>query len=173
MSRRFPLLISWGCIAIIVSTAIAIIYALINISWFVDLAKSNIGLPIYWDTVEQHQWYLLWLLTSLYIVIGLVGLYYLHRAFANIARGELFNLTNSSNIRRFSALLFIQVIARPIYFSLTSVLLSLNHPAGKKMLSVSFGSQEVMTLGLAMILWVISDLLISGCRLESENQQFI
>jgi hypothetical protein len=173
MSRRFPFLISRGCIAIILFTTTAIIWSLLNINWFANLAKSNIGMPIFWATVEQSQLYGLWLLTSLYILIGLFVLYYLHRAFTNIAKGELFNVTNASNIRRFSILLFAQVIAKPIYFSLSSVLLSLNHPAGEKMLSVSFGSQELITLGSAMILWVISDLLIAGCRLQTENKQFI
>lgn len=173
MSRRFPLLISWGCIAIILFATLFVFWSLFNISWFANLAESNLGLPILWATVEKTQWYALWFLTSLYILIGLFGLFYLYRAFANIAKGELFNLSNSSNIRRFSILLFAHVIAKPIYFALSSVLLSLNHPAGEKMLSVSFGSQQLLTLGLAMILWVTSDLLITGCRLQSENQQFI
>jgi len=173
MSRRFPLLISWGCVAIILLATITMILFFINIDWFAGVAKSNMGMPIIWGTVEQWQWYSLWLISLLYILIGLFGLYYLHLAFAKIAQGELFNSTNSTNIKRFSVLLFVQMIAKPIYFSLTSVLLSLNHPAGEKMLLVSFGSQEILTLGLAMMLWVISDLLITGSKLQSENQQFI
>jgi len=53
------------------------------------------------------------------------------------------------------------------------VLLSLNHPAGEKVLSIIFGSGEIVTVALAMILWVVSDLLVEGSRLQSENQQFI
>jgi len=173
MSRRFSLVISWGCVAIIVLSALMIVGALFNIHMFADLAESYVALPIHWATVELGQWYGLWLLTSLYSLIGLVGLYYLHRAFANMAKGELFNLANSLNIRRFSVLLFAQVVAKPIYIGGMSVLLSLNHPAGEKMLSISFGSQGLVTLGLAMILWVTSDLLITGCRMESENRQFV
>jgi len=173
MSRRFPLLISWGCVAIILLAAITMILFFINIDWFAGVAKSNMGMPIIWGTVEQWQWYSLWLISLLYILIGLFGLYYLHLAFAKIAQGELFNSTNSTNIKRFSVLLFAQVIAKPIYFSLASVLLSLNHPAGERILSVLFGSHDLLTLGLAMMLWVISDLLITGSKLQSENQQFI
>jgi len=49
----------------------------------------------------------------------------------------------------------------------------MNHPAGQKMLSVSFGSDEVKVIALAMILWVMSDLLVKGCKLENENKLFI
>jgi len=173
MSRRFPLLISWGCLAIILFATTAMIWLLFNINGLANLAKSNISLPIVWSTVEQWQWYVLWVITLLNVLIGLVGLYFLHRAFAKIAKGELFNLMNSKNIKRFSVLLFVQVLAKPLYYSLSSVVLSWNHGPGEKMLSVTFGSQEIVTLGLAMILWVISDLLILGNKLQSENQQFI
>jgi hypothetical protein len=70
-------------------------------------------------------------------------------------------------------LLFAQALAKPLCFSIYSVLLSINHPAGQKILSVSFGSDEVKVIALAMILWVMSDLLFKGSKLESENKQFI
>ena len=173
MSRRFSLFVSWGCLAIILFTTAAMIWFLFNIDGFANLAKSNVVLLIVWSTVEQWQWYVLWVISLLNILIGLVGLYYLHRAFAKFAQGELFNLMNSTNIRRFSVLLFVQVLAKPLYHSLSSVVLSWNHGPGEKILSVSFGSQEIVTLGLAMVLWVISDLLISGSKLQTENKQFI
>ena len=173
MSRIFSHLISWGSIATIVLMIIALFSFLIDIAWFAELAQSNLRLPIYWTTVEQWQWYLLWVATTVYLAISLFGLYFLHRAFKKIAAGELFNLSNSLNIRRFSILLFVLAAAKPIYFSFASVFLSLNHPAGEKMFALSFGSQELTTLALAMILWVVSDVLVAGCRLQSENRQFV
>jgi len=49
----------------------------------------------------------------------------------------------------------------------------MNHSAGQKILSVSFGSDEAKVIALAMILWVMSDLLVIASKLESENKQFI
>ena len=173
MSKLFSRLISWGSILTIVLIVIALFSFLIDIAWFAALAQSNLRLPIYWTTVEQWQWYLLWASTTIYVAIGLLGLYFLHRAFKKISAGELFNLSNSLNIRRFSILLFVQAVAKPAYLLFASVLLSLNHPEGEKMLTLSFGSQELTTLALAMILWVVSDVLVVGCRLQSENRQFV
>lgn len=173
MSKLFSYFISWGSIVTIALMIVTLFSFLMNMTWFTELAQSNLNLSIYWTTVEQWQWYVLWGSTTAYLSIGLFGLYFLHRAFKKIAAGELFNLENSLNIRRFSILLFVQVIAKPVYFSFSGVLLSLNHPEGEKVLAVSFGSEEITILALAMILWVVSDVLVAGFKLQSENQQFV
>ncbi len=173
MTRQFSRLIAFGCMAILITTPFIALYFLINIELFSAMARSNLGLPIQWQTVSDTQWYSLWLLTALYVATGLAGLYFLRRAFSNFAKGQLFNHSNSRNLRLFSILLFAQALAKPLHFSISSMLLSMNHPAGQKMLSVSLGSDEVKVIALAMILWVMSDLLVKGSKLESENKQFI
>lgn len=173
MTRRFSLLISWGCAAILVLTPIAALYLLWSIDSFAALTRESIGLPIQWHTVANWQWYTLWLLTMLYLSIGLIGLYFLRRAFVNFAKGELFNLANSRNLRRFSIFLLAQGLIMPVHFALSSVLLSVNHPAGEKMLSISLGSNELLNIALAMLLWVMSDLLVEGCKLQTENRLFV
>lgn len=173
MTRQFSRLIALGCLAVLITTPIIALYFLINIDQFADLVRNNIGLPIQWETVSSMQWYGLWLLTFGYIAIGLVGLYFLRRAFSNFAKGQLFNQSNSRDLRMFSILLFAQALAKILHLALSSVLLSINHSAGQKMLTVNLGSDEVKMIALAMILWVMSDLLVRGCKLENENKQFI
>lgn len=173
MTRYFSRLIAWGCLAILVLAPAAAFFFLVDIDAFATLARRTLGLPIQWQSVTSAQWYCLWLLTMLYLAIGLGGLYFLRRAFANFAKGELFNENNSRDLRLFSVFLFAQALAKPLHFALASMLLSLNYPAGQKMLSISLGSGEVKVISLAMILWVMSDLLIKGIKLESENRQFI
>jgi hypothetical protein len=173
MNQQFSRLIALGCMAILITAPFIALYFLINIDLFAATVRSNLDLPIQWQTVSNIQWYSLWLLTVFYIAIGLVGLYFLRRTFSNFAKGQLFNHSNSRDLRLFSILLFTQALAKPLHFSISSVFLSMNHPAGQKMLSVSFGSDEVKVIALAMILWVMSDLLLRGSKLESENKQFI
>lgn len=173
MTRYFSLLIAWGCLVILILAPLAALFFLINIDTFADLAKRNLDLPIQWQSVTAVQWYWFWLLSMFYLAIGLGGFYFLRRAFANFARGELFNLNNSRDLRLFSIFLFAQALARPLHFALSSMLLSWNHPPGQKMLSISLGSGEIEVLSLAMILWVMSDLLVKASKLENENKQFI
>jgi len=173
MTRQFSQIIAAGCIAILMAAPVIALYFLINLELFAAMAKASLHLPIQWQTVSDMQWYGLWLLTLCYVAIGLIGLYFLRRAFSNFARGGLFNLSNSRDLRKFSIFLFAQAFANPLHFSLSSLLLSINHPAGEKILSISFGSGEIKVIVLAMILWVMSDLLVRASRLETENKQFI
>lgn len=173
MTRQFAQLIAFGCIALLIAIPLAGLYFLFDIDLFATMAKSSLNLPIQWQTVSNMQWYSLWLLTLLYVATGLAGLYFLRRAFANFARGALFDHSNSRDLRLFSVFLFAQALAKPLHFSLASILLSMNHPAGQKMLSISLGSDEIKVIALAMILWVMSDLLVSANTLEKENKQFI
>lgn len=173
MARHFSLLVAWICLVTVVLAPVAAFFFLLNIDAFATLAKRNLDLPILWQSVSAEQWYSLWLLTTLYLAIGLAGLYFLRRAFINFAKGEFFNPSNSRDLRLFSILLFAQAVANPLHFALSSVLMSWNHPAGQKMLSISLGSGEAKVIVLAMILWVVSDLLIKGGEIENENKQFI
>ncbi len=173
MTRQFSQLITFGCTAILIATPTIALYFLINIELFASMAKSSMNLPIQWETVSNTQWYSLWVLTLLYVSVGLTGLYFLRRAFSSFARGEFFHFNNSRDLRLFSAFLFVQALANPLHFSIASILLSMNHPAGQKMLSISLGSGEIKVIALAMILWVMSDLLVGASKLQNENKQFI
>lgn len=173
MTRQFSQFIAWGCTAILIAVPVVAVCFLFNIELFASLAKSNLSLSIQWQTVSNMQWYSLWLLTFLYLATGLAGIFFLRRAFSNFAKGELFNNINSRNLRLFSVFLFVQALAKPLHFSLASILLSMNHPAGQKILSISLGSGEVEVAVLAIIMWVMSDLLVSASRLENENKLFI
>lgn len=173
MTRRFSLFIYWGCSIAMVLIPIAALYYFWSIASFAAIAKTNLPLPIIWASVNSWQWYTLWGLTFLYLMLGVYSLYILRRPFYNFAKGEYFNLKNSLNLRRFSILLFAQALAKPLLFTLSSVLLSLNHPAREKVLSVSLGSHELSTIALAMIFLVISNLLVEANRLETENREFL
>lgn len=165
--------VSWGCQLMIIFGAVFLVAMLFKINWLKEIAMNNLGLPIQWGSVQDVQLYFLWGIVAVTLTVGAMGLYFLHLAFANFARGELFNLSNSVCLKRFSTLLLLQTALKPIAFTLSSVVLSLNHPAGQKILSFSFGSQDFFSLWLALILWVISELLVLGNELQAENRQFV
>lgn len=172
-TKNFSHIVALACLVTLILTPIAAVYFLTDINAFANLAQRNLALPIQWQSVTDTQWYGMWLLTGLYLSIGLCSLYFLRKAFVNFAKGEFFSQSNSRNLRLFSILLFIQAAAKPVHFALSSILLSYNHPPGQKMLSIAFGSHEIKVIVLAMILWVISDLLIKGGEIENENRQFV
>ncbi|MCR9279372.1 MAG: DUF2975 domain-containing protein [Pseudomonadaceae bacterium] len=173
MNRRAASLVCWACTAVLAIAPLAAIYYLIDADAFAQLVKTSLAIPIQWQTVANAQWYIMWGLMAAYVSIGLAGLFFLRRAFANFARGEMFNLTNSKNLKRGSLLLCVQAFITPLYFAASSLVLSINHPAGEKILSLSFGSNELKIIGIGLVLWVMSSLLVEGSKLQSENRQFV
>ncbi|GAB5412863.1 MAG: hypothetical protein Cons2KO_04660 [Congregibacter sp.] len=173
MARQLSLAVAWGCTITVVACVIAMVYFAIDIHAFENVGVKNLGFSIQWNSVHTQQWYGVWMLTVAYLGIGLWGLFYLRRAFLGFAAGEFFNRSNSRDLRLFAMLLFAQAAAKVLHTSLCSLVLSINHPPGQKMLAISFGSHELQLIALALILWVISDLLVKGAELEQENKQFV
>jgi hypothetical protein len=64
-------------------------------------------------------------------------------------------------------------LARPIHFSLASVVLSINHAPGDRNLSISVGSNVAILVIAGFILWVLADLLVERIRADAENRQFV
>ena len=173
MTRKLAALVASLCTAWLVALPAAVLYFLVNIDSFGSLAVSNLALPIQWHTVDRGQWYSLWGISALYLMIGYAGAWYLRRAFLSFAGGDWFDLQNSRHLRRSAALLIIQGIAKPVHFGLASVVLSLNHPPGERLLSISVGSNEAVVIIAGFILWVLADLLVEGTKADAENRQFV
>ena len=173
MTKFLSMVISTGCSLLLAIVPAVLIYLLWDIELFAQLSKSGIDLPIYWQSVMSWQWYSVWLATTLYFFIAWASIYYLRCAFIKFSSGEFINLNSSKNIRRFSVLLFIQAVTKPLLIAIFSLLLSANHPEGQKMLSLSLGSNEIRWIALAAVFWVISSLMFEAQRIQSENEQFV
>ncbi len=173
MSKTVLNAISILCLASMIGGVILILICLFNFSWFELVIQENIDVPIQWHTVERWQWYSLWGLTTAFLLFGLCGVYYLFLSVRGISAAGLFDLKNSVYLRRFALIALSQVILKPMCFTLAIILLSWNHPAGQKMLVISVGSEQVSTLVLGLIIWVMSDMLVAGNELDVENKHFI
>lgn len=173
MNRYISQVVYLGAMGMMALLAGLGVYLLLDQQFLAEMTRQYSGLPVLWHTVDSWQWYSLGVLTGVYLGIGVAGLYFLGRAFRRFAGGEFFSLANSLDLRRFAALLFAYGIAKPLHFTLCGLLLSANHPAGQKMLSVSLGSSEIMLVGAALIFWVVSNLLVHGCQLQAENRLFV
>ena len=69
--------------------------------------------------------------------------------------------------------MILQGVAKPVHFALASVILSLKHPAGERLLSISIGSDVAVLMIAGFILWVLADLLVEGSKADTENRQFV
>ena len=173
MTRNLASVVAWLCTAWLLVLPVAALYYVVRLDRFGTLAAANLALPIQWHTVTSGQWLVLWGVTVVFLSLGYAGTWYLRKAFVSFARGDWFNVDNSRCLRLFAALLILQGFAKPVHFGLASVILSLNHPPGDRLLSISFGSNELVFVIAGFVMWVLSDLLVEGTRAEAENRQFV
>lgn len=173
MTKHLSLLVYWGCLATLTLVPLGAVYLLFDLSLFAELIQRNLSMPIIWSSVASWQWVFTWCISVCYLSLGLLGVFFLRRPFSRFARGELFTLENTLDLRRFAKCLLAQTLLTPAFYAVMSITLSWHHPAGQKVLSIALGSNEIRSIALALIIWIVSDILVAGERLNSENQQFI
>jgi hypothetical protein len=110
------------------------------------------------------------LLPSLVVIWGVVHLRQTFRAFSQNA---IFELTNVLNVKRFAFALMLAPIINTIVRPVTSVMLSLNHPPGEKVLSVSFNSADIPTFLIGLVFWLLAKILLEASILAQENNEFV
>ncbi len=148
-------------------------YFLISIEDFAQLAKMNLPLAIKWNTVASWQYYLVWSITLVPALIILWGLFNLRRAFHAFSRNDVFNMQNVTYIKRFALALIAGAVLKTCIIPMISVVFSLNHPPGEKILSIQFSSNDFAMFAIGMVFWVIAKILIQANELSTENQQFV
>ncbi|HJN46842.1 MAG TPA: DUF2975 domain-containing protein [Vicinamibacterales bacterium] len=166
-------IVAWGSLVCLAAIVGAAIYFAADIQAFGRLAQQGAALPIQWATVEPAQLYALWLSTLIYLTPGAIALWFLSVAFRRFASGAWFDPASSIAFRRFALLLLLQTGLQPIHSAMSSVVLSMNHPPGQKILSITLGTNELKSIGLALIIWVIAELIRRGRSLEEENEAFV
>ncbi|MEM6302363.1 MAG: hypothetical protein AAF749_11540 [Pseudomonadota bacterium] len=173
MTQHLARIVSLLCTVWLIVAPVGALYLLLDHAAFTTMVRAEQQLPVQWHTVGTSQLYVVWLLAVIDVGLGTLGILFLRRAFQSFARGEWFDESNSRDLRRYAALLVAQALARPIVGALTSVVLSLNHPPGERMLSLTFGSNELWYLLAGFVTWVLADLLVRGASADRENRQFV
>ena len=125
------------------------------------------------DTVAPWQWLTAKALAFIPSLLLMAGIYYLLGLFRNVQTGECFSLRNVRALRFFSLYLALHALARFVVFTVNSLVLTANHPPGEHMLSITFGSQDVKLVFIALAIWVVALMLEKGEQLQQENQAFV
>lgn len=90
--------------------------------------------------------------------------------FSFYKKGEVFSEHHVILFRRLAKSLIIIVITSIIYESAKSVIFSLGNPPGSRVLSVSFSSDDAMTLIMSSIIWVIAWVNDEGRTLSEDSE---
>ncbi len=167
--------LSWVCLLCFYLLPIAVISLWLmnyndpkHISYFLELPELEI--------INQPS--LLVKLISLFILLIPVSLFmiamlYAKNCFRAFSKGDYYSALTVNALRNFSRFIFFSVLASLFATPLLSVLLTWQNPEGLRQVAINLSSNNVFTLLVSAMFWVISSILAHGGRLQKENQSFI
>lgn len=171
--QRLSTLLYWLLLLPVLGIPLMWLFFTLSIGSFKDLAINSVEYNIQWQTVEVWQLYVTGFVLAIPSMILVWGLTRLRVTFRAFAQQKIFEFSNVVNVKHFALALIwapiINIFVRP----LSSVLLSVNHPAGEKVLSVSFNSYDISTFLIGLIFWLIAKILIEANALSQENKAFV
>ncbi|WP_373054839.1 DUF2975 domain-containing protein [Vibrio salinus] len=95
------------------------------------------------------------------------------RIFRNYENRVIFSLDNAICYHRLGYCIFYWALGSIVYHSLMSVILSFNNPPGSRVLTVTFGDMDFLTLVFGCIVLIISWVMKEGYLLAEENSHTI
>jgi hypothetical protein len=163
-STRLNQTLAWGCLALAVVLPLAALYGL----W---AASPGVGVQGLAMTLGQRV---------LAVVIGLLpvacmayGLVRASQCFTGFARGAVFSLGTVQHLRGLAAGLLGAGLAGLLAPTLLGLLFTWGAPTGQHALAVSLGSQQLLMLLFAGIVWQIAHVMVRAREIADDNAQIV
>lgn len=152
--------------------AIAIYIPATNMQMLIN--GMNLRTPPTLDSLSTFQKVALGVLSCVGTLCQAYGLFSARKCFQSFARREYFTLQVVQGLRGFAAGMFFWPVASILAKPLLSFVATMNNTApGGHEVSVGIGTEQVLTLLFAGILWQIAGVMTSAKRLAEENSQFV
>lgn len=171
--QTFCRLMAWLCVA-----GMILIPALAVSVWLLPGLAGNVTLNVARADVDASSLgpaqRLLGLAVSLMLAgVQVAALWFLRQAFVEGGRGVWFSLRAVRSFRRFAWLTLILVPLNVAQDSAMSVITTMNNPAGERMLSIGFGSDNFRALFTALVMLFVAHMFAAGREVDEENAAFI
>lgn len=171
--QRLSVLLARSCLALVVGLPVAVV-----VFWLIaDVAGLAVHAHLRELVIEQalSLWQRLGGAGITLIPLGLLlaGLWQVRRCFQNFATGHYFELSTVRHLRHFAAWSCASVLASFVATPALSVLLTTHNAPGHRQLALSIGSDQLFTLFIAGMVWLIAAVMTHACALAEENAQFV
>lgn len=113
------------------------------------------------------------LLSSVPLLVLAYGLEHLRRLFRAYGRREYFSLAAGAHLGKLARAIGLWVLANLLCQPLLSMWLTVLRPAGHHMVTLSFGSPDIVALFLAASVAVIARILRQASELHAEHRLFV
>jgi len=100
-------------------------------------------------------------------------LWQLWSLFGHYRQGAVFAAPAVRHLRRLGWLMLAHALSQPLAGALMTVAVSMDNPAGKRQLQLSFGSDDYAGLLMALVFVAIARVMAEAARVAAENEQFV
>jgi uncharacterized membrane protein YhdT len=173
-SQGINVWLAFACLALAIALPALTLYGLCTTPseiWLERLGIKPPGQPAFQIALWQ---------SGVAALIGMLPVsamaYSLFRArlcFLGFARGDTFCLGTVQHLRGFAVGMFAAAVAGLLSPVLISLLLTLGAPAGQRTLSLGIGSNELLMLLFAGIVWQIARVMMQAVELADEHAQIV
>lgn len=168
--------LAWACALLAVALPLAVAYHLLSTPVESLLLRAGVSLSTAQAAaldITLAQKCLAVLLGVLPVCCASYGLVCAMRCFSGFSQAEYFSLRTVKYLRGFAAGIFASVVMGVVSSTLMTVVLTAGAPAGQRALSLGFGSNELLTLLFAGMVWQIAAVMAKAVALAEENAQFV
>jgi hypothetical protein len=168
--------LAWACALLAVALPLAVAYHLLSTPVENLLLRAGLSLQAAQAAamdISLGQKCLAVLLGVLPVCCASYGLVCAMRCFSGFSQAEYFSLRTVKYLRGFAAGIFASVVMGVVTSMLITVVLTLGAPAGQRALSLGLGSNELLTLLFAGMVWQIAAVMARAVALAEENAQFV
>ena len=174
--QRLNSAFAWACALLAVALPLAVFYHLASSPTADLLLRAGVALSrpqaMALDvTLTQRS--LAMLLGMVPVCFASYGLVCAMRCFSGFSQAEYFSLRTVRCLRGFAAGIFASVVAGFFVSMLISVVLTASAPVSQRALMVGLGSNELLTLLFAGMVWQIAAVMAKAVALAEENAQFV
>lgn len=113
------------------------------------------------------------LVTCIPVALMMRGLWEARLCFKQFAAGHVFTAQAVQRLRSFAGWIMASSLASILIGPAISVILTFNNTAGNRQLAIGIGTDHVLTLLFAAVVWVMAAVIAQGQVLAEENSSFV
>ncbi len=170
-------ILAWACLGLAVALPLATLGGVLQISPVDMLVQMGIRLPsgASLESLPIAAWQHGLAVCISLLPVGAVAyaLWRAYQCFSGFARGDVFSLATVQHLRGFAAGLLVASGAGVAVPTLIVLLLTLDAPAGGRVLTISLGSQQLLMLLFSGIVWQMGQTMTRAVEIAEDNAQII
>lgn len=164
--------LSVGCMLLAIALPVTAIYLTFGYPQII-IDNLHLAVPRAVESLSTFQRVCIGVIAVIPSLCQAYGLFSARRCFRSFAQGEYFTLDVVKGLRGFAAGLFFWPVVAFLSKPLLTLVATLNAGPGRHEVSVGVGTEQLLTLLFAGILWQIAGVMTNAKRLAEENAQFV